>query len=57
MVRQRVYIITITGDIKPSSEIESHLWLSRDEFESRKYPMISTTEKEIIPDLIKAKIF
>jgi len=57
MVRERVYITTIAGEITPSAEIESHLWLSREDFESHKYPMIPITEKEIIPDLIKAKIF
>jgi hypothetical protein len=57
MVRQRVYIIEISGEIKPSSEIEGHLWLSRKDFDSHKYPMIPTTEKEIIPDLIKERLF
>ena len=57
MVRQGVYIIEISGEIKPSSEIEGHLWLSRKDFDSHKYPMIPTTEKEIIPDLIKERLF
>ena len=57
VVRQRVYIAKISGEIRPSSEIEGHLWFSRKDFESHKYPMIPTTEKEIIPDLIKKGLF
>ena len=56
MIRERAYIATITGEIKDSAEIEGHLWLSREDFESHKYPMIPLTDKEIIPDIIKAKI-
>ena len=57
MVRERVYITTISGEIKEGGEISSHLWLTKEEFLSRKYPMVPLTEKQMIPDLIKAKIF
>jgi len=54
---ERVYIISITGDIKPSAEIENFVWFSKDDFYSRKYPMITHTESELIPDLIKDHIW
>ncbi|MEK7088984.1 MAG: NUDIX domain-containing protein [Patescibacteria group bacterium] len=52
-----VYIATINGDMRPDNEIENFVWFSKEDFETKKYPMITVTEKEIIPDLIKAKIW
>ena len=56
-MEERVYIISIKGDIKPNAEIESFLWFSKDDYYSKKYPMITHTEKELIPDLIKDNIW
>lgn len=57
MTIQRVYIVTISGEIVPAAEIESFVWISREEFEQEKYPILSTNKNIIIPDLIKAGIF
>lgn len=54
---QKVYLATIRGGIKPDMEIESYVWLTKNDFEIKKYPMITITEEKIIPDLIKAKIW
>lgn len=54
---QRVYICTIEGELQPAMEIKDYLWFSKDDFESKKYPMITMTEKEVIPDLIRAGIW
>ena len=53
----RVYITTIEGEVKPDAEIEDFIWFSKEDFKSKKYPMITITEEQIIPDLIKAKIW
>lgn len=38
-------------------EIESFVWFSKKDFETKKHPMITITEEQIIPDLIKAKVW
>ena len=38
-------------------EIEGFIWFSKEDFETKKYSMITVTEEQIIPDLIKAKIW
>jgi 8-oxo-dGTP diphosphatase len=53
----RVYLVTIDGGVKPDAEIESFVWFSKEDFETKKYPMITITEEQIIPDLIKAEIW
>jgi len=57
VVTQHIYIISVKGAPKPDSEIDELIWLSREEFKIKKYPMIPITEEEIIPDLIKKRIF
>jgi 8-oxo-dGTP diphosphatase len=54
---QRIYITSIKGEIKPDAEIESFIWLSKEDFEKRKFLHITITEEEIIPDIIKAGIW
>ncbi len=54
---ERVYIAKIEGDIKPNAEIESIVWLSKEDFEKMKYPMITHIEKELIPDLVLGKVW
>jgi 8-oxo-dGTP diphosphatase len=56
-MKERVYIVLIRGKIEPSAEIESFVWFSKDDFYSKKYPMITHTEKELIPDLIRDNIW
>jgi len=54
---QRVYIVTISGIAKPNAEIESIILLSKEDFEQKKYPMITINEEEMIPDIIKAGVW
>jgi len=54
---QRTYICKIEGEIKPDAEIESFVWFSKEDFKNKKYPMITHTEEELIPDLIKEGIW
>lgn len=52
-----IYLVSIKGEIKPDAEIESFLWFSKDDFYNKKYPMITHTGEELIPDLIKDGIW
>jgi 8-oxo-dGTP diphosphatase len=54
---EKVYLVSINGEIKPDAEIESFVWYSRDDYDSKRYPMITHTEKELIPDLIRDNIW
>ena len=54
---ERAYIIKIKGEIKPDSEIESIVWFTKDDYENKKYPMITHTQEELIPDLIREGIW
>lgn len=54
---QKIYIVSVSGNITPGAEIEDFVWLSKDDFRARKFQMIPITEKKIIPDLIQQKIF
>ncbi len=57
IIKEKVYITSISGNIKIGAEIEDFVWLSKEDFEKRIFPMIPITEKKIIPDLIKKEIF
>ena len=54
---ERVYIVEIQGDIKPSAEIESVVWFTKEDFKKGKFPMITHTEKDLIPDLINEGVW
>ncbi len=54
---QHIYVAMIEWDINPDAEIESCVWLSKDDYINKLYPMIPITQEEIIPDLITAGIF
>jgi len=54
---QKVYITKISGTLKPSKEIQSYVWITREDYEKQKYPLIEITHNEIIPDLIKQGYF
>ena len=51
-MNDRIYVAEISGKIKPSAEIRDFVWLSREEFAQKKYPMIPSYEEKIFPDLI-----
>ena len=53
--RQVVYLIEINGEIKPDAEIESYVWMSKEEYENKKYN--TQTDDNIILDLIKENIW
>lgn len=53
---QRVFIASISGKLVPDAEIEKIIWMAKNDFLEKKYRLLPTTEKEIIPDLIKEKI-
>ncbi|MFA7191999.1 MAG: NUDIX domain-containing protein [Candidatus Paceibacterota bacterium] len=54
---ERVYICEVKGEIKPDAEIESFVWFSKDDFENKKFPMITHTQEDLIPDLITSGIW
>ncbi len=54
---ERLYIAEIKGEIKPDAEIEEIVWLTKEDFESKKYPMIPHNQEDVIPDLIKEGIW
>jgi 8-oxo-dGTP diphosphatase len=56
-VIERSYIAKIEGDIKPDSEIESVVWFTKDDYYNKKFPMITHTQENLIPDLIKGGIW
>jgi len=47
-----LYVVEISGDIRPSSEIETAEWLSKEDFHSKKYN-VAPSFYEYVPDLIK----
>lgn len=57
ITKQKIFIVSISGEIKPGAEIENFIWLAKEDFKKRKFPMIPITEKKIIPDLIRQEIF
>jgi 8-oxo-dGTP diphosphatase len=54
---ERIYLIKINGEPKPNAEIESIVWLTKDDYLNKKFPMIPHTEKDLIPDLISEGIW
>ena len=56
-VIEKVYITTINGKLKPNAEIEKIIWITKDDLKNQKYKILPTTEKEIIPDLIREGMF
>jgi|SRR3989344_2024877 len=53
----RYYIVKIKGKIKANAEIKNIVWFTKEDFENKKFPMISHTQNELIPDLIKEGIW
>ena len=54
---ERAYVASIQGEIKPDAEIKSIVWFTKEDFNGKKFPMITHTEKELIPDLIQEEIW
>ena len=53
--KQVVYLIEIGGEIKPDAEIESFVWVSKEDYENKKYN--TQTDDNLIVDLIKENIW
>lgn len=53
---ERTYLVKIEGNIIPAMEIDSIVWLTKEDFDNKKYPMIPQNQK-IIEDIIKEKIW
>jgi 8-oxo-dGTP diphosphatase len=49
----KLYLAKISGELRPSAEIESYVWYSRSDHDSRKYPMIEANDLVVIPKLIE----
>ncbi len=57
MLKSKMYIVSIKGEPKPTAEIANIHWLTKEEFEKKKIMIIPIINEELIPDLIKDKIF
>jgi hypothetical protein len=53
MTETKCFLVKAKGEPKPSQEIESIIWYSKEDFLKKRYPMIEENEKGLIPDLIK----
>ena len=53
--KQVVYLIEISGEIKPDAEIESYILMSKEDYNNKKYN--TQTDDNIILDLIKENIW
>lgn len=51
-----VYIVKWTGNIVPSSEIETAIWLSKEDLENKKYNLSPQLLEQIIPALREKKL-
>jgi 8-oxo-dGTP diphosphatase len=56
-VNNNIYLVELEGEFKPSNEIEEIVWVSRKDFDSKKYKYVYIIEQEIIPELIKKNLF
>ena len=57
LTKDRVYLATVSGIPQPQNEIESVVWLTKEDLVSKKYQMVTNTEENLIPDLIQAGLF
>ncbi|MBI2449061.1 NUDIX domain-containing protein [Candidatus Pacearchaeota archaeon] len=53
MTETKCFLVEAKGEPKADKEIESIVWYGKDDFLTKKYPMIEENEKGLIPDLIK----
>lgn len=56
-VIDRIYVADIEGNPVASSEIERIVWYTKEDYENKAYPMITSYQEKIIPDLIEAEIW
>ena len=56
-MNQIIYLAKISGEIKPSREIEDFVWLSKEDFYNKKYNILPIHEGKIFVDLIKENIW
>lgn len=56
-ILNKIYLVEIKNEPRPTHEIESIVWYSKDDFYNKKYHMIPVIENKIIPDLIKRGMF
>lgn len=57
IIKSRMYLVSIKGEPKPCSEVIRIHWLSKEEFEKQQIPIIPIINEELIPDLIRDKIW
>lgn len=50
------YLIEVDGDIIPQSEITKTIWLSKEDFETNKYKLVTGAKDHLIPKLIEDKL-
>lgn len=51
-----LYLIECSGQPKPDSEIKEFVWLSKKDWEDKKYKLGAVLENHIIPELIKRNL-
>jgi ADP-ribose pyrophosphatase YjhB (NUDIX family) len=51
-LKLELYLVEIDGEPKPSSEIEVIAWISKEDFDAKKYNL-APSFNQVIPDLIK----
>lgn len=54
---ERLYISEVEGRLKPDTEIEDIIWLSKEDFENKKFAMITHNAEKLIPDLMRLEIW
>jgi len=56
-LKQIIFIVEIEGEIKSAMEIENYIWVSKEDYFSKKYSIAVTHENTIMDDLIKEGIW
>ncbi len=49
----RMYLVSIKGNIMPGMEIEKYFWLDKKDFLEEKFSMIPIIREKVLPDLIE----
>ncbi|MDO8537508.1 MAG: NUDIX domain-containing protein [archaeon] len=57
MTKSRAYLVDISGKPTPGKEIQSFVWITKKEYEQKKYSLLNVEQNKIIPDLIKSGYF
>ena len=56
-VKNVTYIVKASGDLRPKNEIGEIVWVSRADYEKRKYSYGYIIEEQIIPELVRSGFF